>query len=156
MKPRKEFMVAAIQEALNTKNSGDYAIGAVVCRGDEIIARAGNRIKLDNDPTHHAEIVAIRQAAKFLGSHHLRDCILYTTHEPCPMCTSAAIWARMRGIVSGAKMEDIADYGAKNGTRKFDWRIIDIPASLVMEKGVPKLFHVGEFMREECVKLFHK
>lgn len=117
--------------------------------------KGGNKIILDKDPTQHAEIVAIRKAANVLGERFLEDCTLYTTHEPCPMCTSAAIWARMKGIVSGATLHDMINYRKKNGTRERTWRTIDIPASEVLEKGDPKLFLIEEFMREECNKLFH-
>lgn len=148
-------MELAIQEALRSKEAGDYAIGAVIVRGDEVIIQAGNRVKLDQDPTHHAEIIAIRQAAKNLGTRHLEGCVLYTTHEPCPMCASTAIFAKMAGIVAGAKIEDMAGFRSNNGNDDWSWRTIDIPASLVLSKGVPTLFLIEEFMREECKKLFH-
>ena len=90
-----------------------------------------------------------------MGKRHLENCVLYTTHEPCPMCTSAAIFARMSGIVYGAKKEDMRDYGEKYGNNDYSWRIIDIPTSLILEKGNPKLFLIEEFMREECKRLFY-
>lgn len=155
MEPKREFMEAAIKEAIKAKEEGDYAVGAVIVKDDEIIVRAQNRSKLDQDPTHHAEVIAIRETAKLLGTRHLEDCILYTTHEPCPMCASAAIWARMKGIVAGAKIEDMKEYKIKNGTDEWVWRTIDVPASKILEKGDPKLFLIEEFMREECKKLFH-
>lgn len=153
--PKKEFMEAAIEEAIKTRNKGDYAVGAVIVKGDRIISKSGNRVRLDEDPTHHAEIVAIRKAAKILGKRFLENCILYTTHEPCPMCAAAAIWARMNGIISGARLEDMIDYRIKNGNYNRTWRTIDIPASKILEKGDPKLFLIEDFMRKECKKLFH-
>ena len=153
--PKREFMEVAIEEALNSKNKGDYAVGAVIVKEDKIIVKVGNRIKLDKDPTQHAEIVAIREASKILGTRHLENCVLYTTHEPCPMCSSAAIWARMEGIVSGAKMEDMIDYRIENSNEDWSWRTIHIKASTIIEKGDPKIFLVEEFMRDECRKLFH-
>ena len=152
---KKEFMKAAIEEALRAKEMGDYAVGAVIVKNDEIIARAGNRIKIDKDSTQHAEVIVIREASKILDSRFLEGCVLYTTHEPCPMCATAAVWARLEGIVSGAKMEDMIDYKFKKGNNDFTWRTVDIPASEVLQKGDPKLFLVEEFMREECKKLFH-
>ncbi len=148
-------MTAAIKEALKARNKGDYAIGAVVVKNNKIIAMAGNAIKVSHDPTHHAEIVAIRKTAKLLKNRHLTDCILYTTHEPCPMCTAAAIWARMSGIVFGAKIEDMASYRLNNSNQDWSWRTIDISANEVLEKGTPKLFLTEGFMRQECQKLFH-
>ena len=155
IQPMEIFMKAAIDEAIQAKESGDYAVGAVIVKDNKIIIRAGNRIKNDQDPTHHAEIVAIRKASQLLGTRHLEECVLYTTHAPCPMCASAAIWARMKGIVSGAKMCDMIDYRKSNGNQDWSWRTISLPASLVIEKGDPKLFLVEEFMRDECRKLFH-
>jgi tRNA(Arg) A34 adenosine deaminase TadA len=153
--PRKEFMEAAIGEAMKTKQQGDYAFGAVVAKGDKIISVAGNRAKIDEDPTRHAEMVAIHRASKALNSRHLEGCILYSTHEPCPMCTSAAIWARMKGVVFGAKIKDIDEYRKKNGNREFAWRTISIPCAVVAEHGDPKIAVVEGFMREKCMKLFH-
>lgn len=155
IEPKKEFMEAAIEEAMKTKEKGDYSVGAVVVKNGEILAKSGNRIKLDNDPTYHAEIVAIREAAKILGKRHLEDCILYATHEPCPMCTSAAVWAKMKGIVFGARIEDMQEFRTRNGNKIWSWRTIDIPASAIIVKGNPKLILVGDFMREQCKKLFH-
>jgi len=153
--PKKEFMLAAIEQAKKTREEGDYAIGAVVVKGSEIIARAGNRIRLDQDPTQHAEIVAIRKASKALNSRHLEECILYTTHEPCPMCSSAAVFAKIKGIVSGTKLEDMSEYAMKNNSAEWSWRTINVPASIVLQKGNPKPFLVEEFMRSDCKELFH-
>lgn len=155
IQPRLEFMRAAIEEAVSARDRGDYAIGAVIVRGEEIIARAPNRSKIEQDSTQHAEIAAIREASKILKSRYLENCILYTTHEPCPMCAAAAVWAKMSGIVSGAKMEDMADYGLTNGNEHWTWRVIHIPAREILAKGEPKLEIVEEFMREECQDLFH-
>jgi tRNA(adenine34) deaminase len=84
--PVKKFMHLAIEEAQKAKANGDYAIGAVIVKNGSVLAKGTNRVKLDNDPTHHAEIVAIREATKQLNSRHLEESVLYTTHEPCPMC----------------------------------------------------------------------
>lgn len=153
--PRKEFMETAIEEALRAKEAGDHAVGAVVVAEREIIGKGGQRIKRDNDPTAHAEVVAIREACKIAGSRHLEECVLYTTHEPCPMCASAAVWARMKGIVFGATIHDMIHYKIGNGNKEWSWRTIHIPAEYVIKHGNPQLFSIGEFMREECRKLFH-
>lgn len=148
-------MEEAIKEAMDARDRGDYAIGAVVTEGDKIIARAVNRSKIDQDATQHAEMAAIREASKKMKTRYLEDCILYTTHEPCPMCSSAAIWAKLKGIVSGAKMEDMRDYHLSDGNETWKWRVIGIPAREVLAKGEPQPEIVEEFMREECRKLFH-
>ena len=153
--PKKEFMEASIKEAIEAKEKGDYAIGAVVVKDGKIIAKGANGIKVYKDSSLNAEMVAIRNAHKALNNRYLEDCILYTTHEPCPMCASAAILAKMKGIVFGASMEDMKKYATENGNDNFTWRIIDISCSDVLQKGDPKLELVEGFMKEECKALFH-
>jgi tRNA(Arg) A34 adenosine deaminase TadA len=148
-------MEAAIAEATEARDNGDYAIGAIIVHDGQVISRATNRSKVDQDATQHAEIVAIRQASQMLGSRYLEECILYTTHEPCPMCAAAVVWAKMRGVVSGARMEDMTDYRIKNGNDEWKWRTISIPAREVLAKGEPKVMLIEEFMRDECRQLFH-
>jgi len=85
--------------------------GAVVVRGDEILGEGWNRVTSTNDPTAHAEVVAIRDACARLGTWTLHGCLLVTSCEPCPMCLAAAHWARVDGIVYGASREDAAAGG---------------------------------------------
>lgn len=80
--------------------------GAVVVRGGEIIGRGWNRVTSTNDPTAHAEIVAIRDACRQLKSFQLDDCELYTSCEPCPMCLSAIYWARLKRVYYGNTRKD--------------------------------------------------
>ena len=84
------FMQFALEEARTAQARGEVPVGCVVVRDGEVIARAGNRTIIDRDPTAHAELLAIRQAAAALGSERLSDCDLYVTLEPCTMCTAAA------------------------------------------------------------------
>lgn len=153
--PIRSIMHVAIQEAVNARIGGDYSIGAAIERNGKLLVSAENRVKRDEDPTSHAEIVAIRKATKLLGRRHIEDCVLYTTHEPCPMCTATAVWGRLRGIVSGAMIEDMSNYRLTGGNDTWSWRTIDIPAAYILEKGTPRLFIVEGFMREDCRKLFH-
>ncbi len=148
-------MEAAIGEAMKARASGEYAIGAVIVYNGEVIARAANRAKAEQDATQHAELLAIREASKKLNSRYLTDCIMYTTHEPCPMCAAAAVWAKLRGIVSGATLEDMRDYHLKKGDNGKRRRIIYIPAREVLAKGEPQLEIVEKFMRDECVALLN-
>lgn len=148
-------MEVAIKEAQRAREAGDYGIGAVVINTDTIIAVAGNAVKRSEDPTQHAEMLAIRGAAQSLGKRHLEGCVLYATHEPCPMCTSAAIFARMQSIVYGATLEDMMHYSLQNRNTAFSWRTIDIRAKEITEKEDPHIDIIGGFMREECRKLFH-
>src|SRR5260221_5948534 len=114
MKENRLYMQAAIKLALESKENGHYAIGSVIVMNNKIIAKGMNRVKRDEDPTQHAEIVAIREATKKLGTRPLTECILYTTHEPCPMCMGAIIFARMKGLVFGARTEDMKDFRLKS------------------------------------------
>src|SRR5690606_11266186 len=98
----ESVMRLAISEAKKAREAGDYAIGAAIIFEGRVVASSGNRVKLDGDPTQHAEVAAIRKACSALGLRHLPGAILYTTAEPCPMCAAAAIWARLDGIVSEA------------------------------------------------------
>jgi tRNA(Arg) A34 adenosine deaminase TadA len=153
--PDETFMRLAIAEAKSARRAGDYAIGAVVVRDGAVLASSGNRIKLEHDPTQHAEIAAIRLACASLRTRHLEGAVLYTTAEPCPMCASAAIWARMSGIVSGSTLDDMAEFRAKFGTPEWTWRTVDIAAMAVLDQGDPKLFLLEGFLRDECRLLFH-
>ena len=153
--PEEKFMRLAIAEAQAAKKAGDYAIGAVVVREGAVLASSGNRIKLECDPTQHAEIAAIRLACASLRTRHLEGAVLYTTAEPCPMCASAAIWARMTGIISGSTIEDMTEFSAKFGTSEWTWRTVDIAARAVLAQGDPKPFLIEAFLRDECRLLFH-
>lgn len=149
------YMRAAIEEALKARRNNDYSIGAVVVKNDKIIARTPNITRSMNDPTQHAEIEVIRKALKNLGQRFLEDCVLYTTHEPCPMCTTAAVWVKLRGIVFGARLSDMVDYGSVYKNGKWVWRTVRISAAEVVAKGDPKVEIIGDFLREECKNLFH-
>ena len=96
------FMELALQEAHAAGERGEVPVGCVIVRGGEILARAGNRTLAHRDPTAHAEIVAIRRTATFLGSERLDDCDLYVTLEPCAMCAGAIAFARIRRLYYGA------------------------------------------------------
>ena len=93
---------AAFAEAEAAALRGEVPVGAVVVKDGEIIGRAGNRVEEWNDPTAHAEVLAIRQAGDVLGSPRLIDCDLYVTLEPCPMCAAAISFARIRRLYYGA------------------------------------------------------
>ncbi len=96
------FMELALAEALAAEAEGEVPVGAVVVREGEVIARAHNRPIAAQDPTAHAEVLALRAAAEQLGSYRLTDCDLYVTLEPCAMCAGALVHARIRRLVYGA------------------------------------------------------
>jgi tRNA(adenine34) deaminase len=97
-----EFMRQALVEAHESGTSGEVPIGAVLVHEGRILARAGNRTIRDCDPTAHAEIVALREAARIIGNYRLADTTLYVTIEPCSMCAGAMIQARVPRLVYGA------------------------------------------------------
>jgi tRNA(adenine34) deaminase len=110
-------MEMALNEAKSAQAAGDIPVGCVVVRNDAVIARAGNRTERDRDPTAHAEMLAIREAAKAVGNARLGDCDLYVTLEPCAMCAGALSHARIRRLYYGA--HDIKGGAVDNGVRFF-------------------------------------
>jgi tRNA(adenine34) deaminase len=98
----EKFMREAIHEAYKAADKGEVPVGAVIVADDQVIARGHNLRERLADPTAHAEILALREAALVLGSWRLNDCTLYVTMEPCPMCAGAAIQGRIKKIVYGA------------------------------------------------------
>ena len=96
------FMKAALQEAYFAAQRGEVPVGAVLVIDERIVARAGNRTIADCDPTAHAEVLALREAARVVGNHRLPEAALYATIEPCAMCAGALIQARIRRLVYGA------------------------------------------------------
>lgn len=96
------FLREALAEAQSAYAAGEVPIGAVLVRDGAILARGQNRVLRDQDPTAHAEIVAMREAARILGNYRLPDCELFVTLEPCAMCAGAMIHARLKRLVYGA------------------------------------------------------
>jgi len=96
-----EWMRVALEEARAAAAAGDVPVGAIVVRGGQVIGRGRNRREVDADPTAHAEIVALREAARGDGIWRVLDCTLYVTLEPCPMCAGALVNARVPRVVYG-------------------------------------------------------
>ena len=96
------WMSLALDEAKEAQRAGEVPVGAVIVRGTDLLAKAGNRTLRDQDPTGHAESLAIRAAAESLGSWRLEGCTLYVTLEPCAMCAGAIVLARLDRVVFGA------------------------------------------------------
>jgi len=111
------FMDLALKAAETAGAAGEVPIGCVIVRNGEVIASAGNRTLTDKDPTAHAEVLAIRQAAEKIGSERLVDCDLYVTLEPCTMCAGAISFARIRRLYYGAA--DPKGGGVDSGVRFF-------------------------------------
>ena len=106
---KKTFMREAIRLSIQMMRRGKGGpFGAVVVKANKIVGRGCNEVTSSNDPTAHAEIVAIRDACKRLKTFQLDECDLYTSCEPCPMCLSAMYWARLRGVFYGNTRKDAA------------------------------------------------
>lgn len=100
------FMEMAIRLSEENVDMGGGPFGAVIVRGGQIVATGTNRVVPNNDPTAHAEVMAIRNACQTLGTFQLDGCTIYTSCEPCPMCLSALYWAGVRRICYGNTKED--------------------------------------------------
>ncbi|MEI6732161.1 MAG: nucleoside deaminase [archaeon] len=152
---KKRFMLAAIAEAKKSAKHGEYAIGAVVVKNGRILTRSEQRRFRDKTPAAHAECLAISKACKLMNSLYLEDCILYTTHEPCCVCTGTAAWARMKGIVYGISVADMTALAKKRKKSNKVSRSFYVPCSKLLENEKPrKMFLIKEFMRKECLSLF--
>ena len=98
----EKFMKEALKEAIQAETEDEVPIGAVIVCGGRIIAKGRNMTEKLNDPTAHAEMIAITAATEALGGKYLNDCTLYVTVEPCPMCAGALAWAQTGQVVYGA------------------------------------------------------
>jgi len=106
-----QWLAQAVELAVANVAGGGGPFGAVVVRGEELVGTGQNRVTRDLDPTAHAEVLAIRSACATLGDFSLAGCVLYTSCEPCPMCVSSALWARLDRVVYAADRHDAARGG---------------------------------------------
>ncbi len=104
----EDFMRLAIELAVENVKNGGGPFGAVIVRNGEVVATGANRVTPNNDPTAHAEVMAIRAACTKLGTFDLSGCVIYTSCEPCPMCLGAIYWAHIDKIFYGANQHDAA------------------------------------------------
>ncbi len=140
-------MQLAVKQARKTmnKNIGGPFGAAVVDPDGNIIAVSSNRVLGDHDPTAHAEITAIREACKKLGSHDLTGCVIYATGYPCPMCLGAIIWANIKKCYFGCRPSDAEQIGFRDD---FIYRFIRSGCKDA------KILNLSEFNREQCLSLF--
>jgi tRNA(adenine34) deaminase len=115
---KSAFMDTALGEARKARDAGEVPVGAVIVKDGALVAAAHNRTIVNRDPTAHAEMLAIRAAAKSLGSERLTACDIYVTLEPCPMCAAAISFARIRRLYFAAF--DPKSGGVEQGARIFD------------------------------------
>lgn len=144
--PNSQFMQEAIALSLKSVNSDGGPFGAVIVKDEEIIAKAHNQVTSTNDPTAHAEIVAIRQACKILQTFQLNGCQLYTSCEPCPMCLGAIYWARLDQVYYANTKADAAQIGFDD---QFIYDELDLPIS---DRQLPMI----QFMPNEALAAFQK
>lgn len=124
---QKDFMREAIRLSIENVDSGTGGpFGAVIVRDSEIIARGANLVTSTDDPTAHAEVVAIREACKAVGDFQLTGCDIYCSCEPCPMCLGAIYWARLETVYYGNTKADAADIQFDD---QFIYEEIDRPIS---------------------------
>jgi tRNA(Arg) A34 adenosine deaminase TadA len=126
MEQHDYFMRAAIEMANENILNGGGPFGAVIVLNGEIVGKGSNQVTNHNDPTAHAEVLAIRDACRHLKRFDLSDCVLYTSCEPCPMCLGAIYWARIRQVFFGNTREDAASIGFDDD---FIYRELSLPIS---------------------------
>ena len=144
---QREFMERAIELSrihMQTRRGGPF--GAVIVNGGRIIAEGSNEVIARNDPTAHAEVMAIRKAGSQLHAFHLVGCEIYTSCEPCPMCLAAIYWARIEKIYFANTAEDAAKIGFDDESF---YREIQIPRT---ERRIPSL----QLMRDEALPVFRE
>jgi tRNA(Arg) A34 adenosine deaminase TadA len=133
----EKFMAEAIRlsvEKMQAREGGPF--GAVIVRKGEIVARGWNRVTSTNDPTAHAEMVAIREASRLLGNFWLGDCEIYVNCEPCPMCLAAIYWAGIPRVYYAATDKDAAEAGFADAYIYSELRRPTAERNLAMEQGM--------------------
>ncbi len=141
----ERFMMRAIelaQEGMESNDGGPF--GCVVVKGGKIVGEGSNRVTSTNDPTAHAEVVAIRNACSNLGTFQLQGCTIYTSCEPCPMCLGAIYWSRPAAIFFAATQSDAAEAGFDD---EYFYRELEKPNA---ERRLP----MAVLLREESKKVF--
>ncbi len=141
----KYFMSEAIRLAKENAETGKGGpFGAVIVREGEIIATGVNSVTLNNDPTAHAEVVAIRNACKKLNSFQLNDCEIYSSCEPCPMCFGAIYWARIKKLYFASSKNDAANAGFDDS---FIYKELELP---IEKRHIP----TKQIMKNQALEVF--
>lgn len=143
----EEYMWRAVEVAERGIAAGQTPFGAVIVRGDSVVAEAHNTVWLTGDPTAHAEVGAIRKASSALRTINLSNCSMYTTCEPCPMCLAATHWSKIDVVYYGATIADATAAGFCE---------LCVAAKLLAELGGSPLRVETGPLHPECVALFAK
>lgn len=141
----EDLMKLAVEEARLSQRDGNKGYGAVVVLGQRVIGAAHDTAHTERDPSLHAEVNAIRQAVRALGDTNLSGAILFSTCEPCPMCSSLAVWANLTTLVYGISIEETAEMGKAR---------IRVTAREIVEKSPVMIEVIGGVMRETCRLLY--
>ena len=141
---KNKFMQRAIELSMESINSGGGPFGSVIVKDEKIISEGMNRVTVDNDPTSHGEIVAIRNACKKLNTFNLSNCSLYSSCEPCPMCMSAIYWSRIGKVYYANTRDDAKKIN-------FDDSLI---YSEIPKKNEERKIPIKQMMRDQALKAF--
>ena len=144
MMSKNKFMLRAIELSISSANGTGGPFGCVIVKDDKIIAEGANKVTFSNDPTAHAEIVAIREACKKLNTFNLSGCDLYASCEPCPMCLSAIYWSHVDNIFYANTREDAKKIN-------FDDSLI---YSEISKKNEDRKIPIKQMLRDEALKAF--
>ena len=144
MTSKNNFMLRAIELSINSANGTGRPFGCVIVKDDKIVAEGSNKVTFSNDPTAHAEIVAIREACKKLNTFNLSGCDLYASCEPCPMCLSAIYWSHVDKIFYANTREDAKKIN-------FDDSLI---YSEISKKYEDRKISIKQILRDEALKAF--
>ena len=143
-----KYMDMAVKDALTGIQKGEGGpFGALVLKDDQVISIGHNTVLKDNDPTAHAEINAIRQACQKLNTYDLKDCVLFATSEPCPMCLSAIIWSNIKTVYFGTNRKEVANIGFRDD---FIYNYLD-----GKEKNILKIENIKNVKCEDLLKKYN-
>jgi guanine deaminase len=146
IKKEEEFMREAIGLSVENIDNNGGPFGAVIVKDGKVIAKGVNRVTSNNDPTAHAEVNAIRNAAETLGTHDLKGCEIYSSCEPCPMCLGAIYWARLDKLYYANTKQDAKDIDFDDS---FIYEELDLP---IEKRKIPTV----QILSKEALQAFNK
>ncbi|MFT4308683.1 MAG: nucleoside deaminase [Candidatus Woesearchaeota archaeon] len=136
--PNEQIMRELIE--FTVEASGRQRTGCFIVKGDEVISRAVSTVEEDQDPTAHGEMNAVRALCRNQKNYHLKDCWVYSTQIPCPMCTSALVWAEAKGVVYG-------------WDGRHTWGKLDIDPRTILRTAKRPIQVFGPFLENECLRI---
>ena len=136
--PNEKIMRELIEYTV--KKSGGHRTGCFIVKGDKVISKAISTVEKYKDPTAHAEMNAVRKICRKQKNYHLKDCWVYSTQIPCPMCTSVIVWAEAKGIVYG-------------WDGRHTWGKLNIDPKTILKTAKKPINIFGPFLEDECLKI---